>query len=733
MILEFNVPRPNEETSDDDEEEETPGDDMPNPAAQIALQPAAMLTYFTNLKNTTDFSNSPAKTEALDIIIDRIRHDSDGTTPFGDLFTNPKKEIRKEMRSFLSLRIPAAGRAGRCGEKTLEKWLSCNNINRTFMFIDKPTMRQIAVRNGGEDLATSMSADKMVERLVTLFPDGIAEPDGSEESDNGTNNAVRTMNDTVDATPIKKAILAAMLSRSFMKPLQGDKREHCRNGHKNELPIGRNMMNDINNKKLFPGFKVVSLHRVGLVAKKGHPYVKDSIDFIAFVLDESIAELELCGVEVKSRLSSTTVNKEKEFKRKSGRSGKDEYLRVSSNEAHKYIQNVSERYQILHHAYTYGFEKVVHVVANPCSKIISGTVVEFNNQILQSYGEVLKKLKNMTLSWAYDVENTNELVIPDHVLGLSKKIPTINGEETLYGALKLWRTMFADPSILPYPILQRILPSYHAQWNATKGGSDTVTKLVDDCFAKPPRFYTNFESIAFSRCISILAVAVLKLYHAITARENLDQSYPSIQHARNAASHRLTYKKLLRKLHRSFQDEITKSNDKENQGEEETVLVTQPEERARRRAKAKGLSTVPDHMSFAHARTFQTPKKQQVQRLEAGSMDGVITERSNSCTGYIVEVVQQKEGSGSDVRQNCAICKSKTPWQCVKCRLYFCMNYKKNKKRPERLYYIKERNGKDSQATTTKIYGKSCYHAFHEHAIRSELEQTCHVIEDSEE
>jgi len=306
----------------------------------------------------------------------------------------------------------------------------------------------------------------------------------------------------------------------------------------------------------------------------------------------------------------------------------------------------------------------------------------------------------------------------------------------LYGTLKLWRTMFSDPSILPYPVIQRIIPSYHAQWNATKGGSDTVTKLVDDCYAKPPRFYTtNFESVAFSRCISILAVAILKLYHATTVKDNLYQSYPSIQHARNAASHRLTYKNLLRRLHRILQVEVNsaKNGDKENQGTQDTVLVTQPEERLRRRVRAQGLSTVPDHLSFAHARTFETPKKQQVQRLQAGNLDTTIVERSNSCTGYIIEVIQQKEGSKSDPRQRCAICKTKTAWQCMKCRLYFCMSYKKNKSRQERLYYIKERKSKDSHATSTKIYGKSCYHYFHEEAIRSNLEVCQHVIKDNTE
>ena len=39
-------------------------------------------------------------------------------------------------------------------------------------------------------------------------------------------------------------------------------------GHKLELPIGLDWMRDVNKKKLFPGFNVISLHKVGLVGKK---------------------------------------------------------------------------------------------------------------------------------------------------------------------------------------------------------------------------------------------------------------------------------------------------------------------------------------------------------------------------------------------------------------------------------------------------------------------------------
>jgi hypothetical protein len=156
-------------------------------------------------------------------------------------------------------------------------------------------------------------------------------------------------------------------------------------------------------------------------------------------------------------------------------------------------------------------------------KVISGTVIDYDENLLDDYGRVLKKLKDIALLWAYDSPVIT--TIPDNVIDISEQIPAINGKETLYGSLKLWKAMFSNPTILPRPALQRIIPSTHAKWNATKGGSDTVTKLVDDCFVKPPRPYTNFETVAVGRCISNLLATVF--YQLVTSKENLQDFLPN--------------------------------------------------------------------------------------------------------------------------------------------------------------------------------------------------------------
>ena len=87
----------------------------------------------------------------------------------------------------------------------------------------------------------------------------------------------------------------------------------------------------------------------------------------------------------------------------------------------------------------------------------------------------MKDLKDLSLQWAYEDGNSIK-ELPESVIRLSNKVPTINGPDALFTSLKLWKIMFHDTSILPRPTLKRIIPATHAYWNSTKGGSDTIKK-----------------------------------------------------------------------------------------------------------------------------------------------------------------------------------------------------------------------------------------------------------------
>ena len=58
-----------------------------------------------------------------------------------------------------------------------------------------------------------------------------------------------------------------------------------------------------------------------------------------------------------------------------------------------------ERFQLLHHAYIYNFEKVALVVGAYTGKIINATIVSFDNEFLESYGNVIQVFKDNVLDW----------------------------------------------------------------------------------------------------------------------------------------------------------------------------------------------------------------------------------------------------------------------------------------------------------------------------------------------
>lgn len=665
----------------------------------------------------------PANTnqeDALSIILDRIRNDSPQTRFVGpdELFTVAKKRVRAELQTLLASRVPAGERT-RLGDSVIKKWMLHDNLHRAFMFYNKEPLVRIAATLFNTRVAANQSHDKIVAEVAQASQRAAEQPAENRDEDEDVRSG-----SNIDPSAIINEIIKALLKRSFMAPLKNSTdKEHCNLGHKLELPIGKSFMSLVNEKNKIPGFKVISLHKIGLVGKKSHPWAKDSIDFVACIKNENDDSLEQWGIEVKSRQVTETITAEREHLRRLRRT---QVLQISASNAHRHLYKADERYQILHHAYVYDFAKVAHLVGDNAGNVLSATIVEFDGALLTAYGNVLTDLKNKTLAWAYDEDtDASDIVIPNEVLAIGKKVATINGKEAFYGTVKLWKKMFADTSILPRPVLQRILPRSHAKWNANKGGSDTVTKIVDDCSATPPRRYTNYETVASARCFSNLCVAILHLYHAISSKKDFANAYPTIQHYRDAASHRMTFKAMLRRIRIYFKEEIFEPLGELQPGAENV----QEEVQTRRRNRVRFNGIVPEQLDFAPPKTFLTPTKARKRVIEKGNTDVQIINRTINCQGYPYEVVNNGT-KAKDQRRECYSCGSKTKWQCIKCRFFFCMEYKESRQRKEELYYVKELEEVGGTRELTKIFGKSCFHRHHHEAMGRAL--MCQIVEDDE-
>ena len=129
------------------------------------------------------------------------------------------------------------------------------------MFYSKDGLVEIAASSVGIRLENRLTFDVLIKKIVEAN-----QRRHGESSLNDETTAAATPN-ARDMT-ISQEIIKAVLERSFMKPLKGAARDYCSMGHKLELPLAKDWMREVNVKGLFPGFKIISLHKVGAVGKK---------------------------------------------------------------------------------------------------------------------------------------------------------------------------------------------------------------------------------------------------------------------------------------------------------------------------------------------------------------------------------------------------------------------------------------------------------------------------------
>jgi hypothetical protein len=149
--------------------------------------------------------------------------------------------------------------------------------------------------------------------------------------------------------------------------------------------------------------KCEGAYSAGLAAKKGAVYAKDSVDFIITVqkagsihgIDDDI--IVPWGFEAKARVKTNTINREQV----AVRTMRNPHIRIDCMDVINEVSDPAERFQVLHHAYVYDFETVVLAIGDNQGHLIRSTIIDFNDEIKTSFGEVLKKLKTIGLDWVY--------------------------------------------------------------------------------------------------------------------------------------------------------------------------------------------------------------------------------------------------------------------------------------------------------------------------------------------
>ena len=515
--------------------------------------------------------------------------------------------------------------------------------------------------------------------------------------------------------PAKKAAMKALLEKSFQGRQKGVQREHCSLGHFLETPIFLSFLNDINQEEKLEGFNVLGGYTAGLVSRKEKPWAKDSVDFIATV-STTLDEVEAWPIEIKSRVKLNTAIAEMELNERVER---DVYEWIQHDKAHKMINSIGERHQLIHHCYVYNKLTGALIIGDKQSQILQATVVDYGFDIVDDYGLVLEDLKNDFLSWAYDNDYDGQsLRLPREVTELVKDISSIKTEETLFGTVNLWRKIFDDLSKLPVPALARILPVFHAYWNSVKSVSDTTTMLADKCASlKIPKEHLNCNSCTSGRVNMVNLVLFHRLKGINTAKVDLD-FYPDLAHYRNAAEEQSSFHETLLWCMIKFKELSSKEvNIIEEAKEEERESNHRPH-----RQRVDGI--LPERMEFASKQTFKTPKRI-VKELDDGIVDEDVKRRWDNCTDFPVRVYQ-KEGDkttgiqGEDNRRPCAICGTKAKFFCIGCRSFFCMEGKETKKRKRGMFHLPTTNEDGTQGKDC-IFEKTCYQTKHQCAFLCHL------------
>jgi len=101
---------------------------------------------------------------------------------------------------------------------------------------------------------------------------------------------------------LRQRLLAASIESTFLKKLAPEQKEYCKMGHEAEEKFMQQLLRDsgLDITKI----NILDAYCVGLVAKKGKPNVKDSIDFI--VVCEDNGERKVYGIKMKARVTGAT-------------------------------------------------------------------------------------------------------------------------------------------------------------------------------------------------------------------------------------------------------------------------------------------------------------------------------------------------------------------------------------------------------------------------------------------
>jgi hypothetical protein len=536
-------------------------------------------------------------------------------------------------------------------------------------------------------------------------------------------------------------ILDVILESSFMPELSAKGKEYAKLGHAAEIPLATQFLSHSKQGKT-AGFDVESVWRLGLAQSLGKKYVEGTMDFLCIGSPPGETILQPIGIETKARVANSTEQKEQRRQTRihfdKGQTIDNDCIAASHTEAsirysrilysdekfHNYVESSHEAIQCLHHAYLYDLTFVLLLIGDRNGTVESGIFIEFAPEIKKAYGQVLKVVYDLGLSWAY-TKNIQDDDWPRKEIESSleriKSKVTYDSFETHF----LMKQYIHEKMQFPLPPIDRILPWVCSRWNNDKGGSDTMTKMMRRMVMVPPT--NDLQARVVGKSLMMVGCSVHRLFQLPPSDRDLD-GYKTINHYREQANKRQSYGDTLKDIARialairnqSLGGDSAHSKSPPNKQIPPILLSNCPELQSSRLSicASKRTGATPTQSKERQKLLLQTPSK------NTNYKEIIIQARHKLCTGHHRHLC---DSNGTRARGICDVCGNTTQSYCVGCHNFLCSNSSSptlntilasedQEQQDKRYAYYP--NAKAGSSTKNKhlIWHRSCFVIKHEEA-----------------
>ena len=148
-------------------------------------------------------------------------------------------------------------------------------------------------------------------------------------------------------------------------------------------------------------------------------------------------------------------------------------------ESWHYIEKSNERLQVLHHCYTYGVDKILHLVGDT-QGILSGVMFQIDSALLELYGKLLSPLYDLALKVYYEssvLVNIEKIVKERIEEGIRVHKRQLVNFTSVKQRHMLWHKL-TSTSFLPLFPCKHILTILCTYWNNVKYVGDQITQML---------------------------------------------------------------------------------------------------------------------------------------------------------------------------------------------------------------------------------------------------------------